>query len=434
MRLRRLATTRWFQLLLVALVCARVVGVAWSAWSNNRGDYYASLPGTYVQAVNPTLWTSQDMSGAMGYLLNTYYHGPTQYLTLYPVAYLDSYAQIAAVLFVLYALVLAATYWLLCRALAPLAPGQPIALPLFVMTFLFFPLLQSFVQREFEIVVLFTLAFALLQLQANRLAVAGAALGYIAWFKYVPLLFGGYLVLRGWLTALGGFALASVAVLLATHFAFGFSEFFNNNVPSHAAQVFNVLQFGFVPDGTGGLQGSGFCNGWFDAETTLANIRHGLCTLASTRSWLAPNVVYLAMCLAAAGIYLLAHFRLAQRQLPAHDEAWRRALEFATVTTICACFFFAHYYYLIVLVIPYGVLLVRYLANQQWLRLSLWTVSYVLVSAFIVPTGLLSRITGIDVWAWYFHGAWFLYGELLLTALLLFEIHTLAVRQRLAIP
>ena len=197
-KLRRLGHARWFQLLLILIVCARVAGVTWSARTNNRGDYYASLPGTYVQTVNPALWTSPDMSGAMGYLLNTYYHGPTQYLTLYPVAYFDSYEQIADFLLVVYAIALAGAFWFLYRSLTYVAPGSAIGLPLFAMTFLFFPLLQSYLQREFEIVVFLGLAFALWQLQANRFIPAGLALGYIAWFKYIPLLFIGYLGLRGW--------------------------------------------------------------------------------------------------------------------------------------------------------------------------------------------------------------------------------------------
>ena len=84
-----------------------------------------------------------------------------------------------------------------------------------------------------------------------------------------------------------------------------------------------------------------------------------------------------------AGCYLAAHTRLSRGPaLAAEVEAWRRALEFSVVTTVCACFFFAHYYYLIVLVIPFAVLLVRYLANRQWTRLALWAAAYVLVSAF----------------------------------------------------
>ncbi len=425
--------TGWVSAGLALLALGRLAQVAWAAVANNRGDYYASLPGTYVRDVNPTLWHSSDLRGAMGYLLNTYYHGPTQYLTLYPVAYLDSYEQIAAVLLVVYSVLLGVTFWWLARALAPLAPGAPIGMPLFAMTFLFFPLLQSYLQREFELVLLAGLTFALLQLQRDRHAMAGAVLGYVAWFKYIPLLFVGYLALRGWFAAVASFILASVAVVAATHLAFGLPEFYNNNVPDHAAQVFNVMQYGFAPDAGGVLRGSGFCNGWFATETTLANVRHGLCALASTTPWIVPNLVYLLICVAVAVVWLHAYYHLARRPaLPAHEEAWRRALEFSVVTTVCACFFFAHFYYLVVLVIPYGVLLVRYLATGHRGRLGLWLASYVLVSALVVPTGILSRLSGIDVWAWYFGGAWFLYGELLLTGLLLFEYSSLALRREIA--
>lgn len=290
----------WVPAGLALLALARLAQVAWAAVSNNRGDYYASLPGTYVRDVNPTLWHSPDMQGAMGYLLNTYYHGPTQYLTLYPVAYLDSYEQIAAVLLVAYSVLLAVTFRWLVRALSPLAPGAAIGVPLFAMTFLFFPLLQSFLQREFELVLFAGLTFALMQLQRDRFVVAGAVLGYVAWFKYIPLLFAGYLALRGWFAAVAGFVLASVAVVAATHLAFGWDEFYNNNVPDHAAQVFNVMQYGFSPDADNVLRGSGFCNGWFATETTLANIRHGLCAVASTNPWLAPNLAYLLISVAVA--------------------------------------------------------------------------------------------------------------------------------------
>ena len=78
------------------------------------------------------------------------------------------------------------------------------------------------------------------------------------------------------------------------------------------------------------------------------------------------------------------------------------------------------------------MLLVRYLATGHRGRLGLWLASYVLVSALVVPTGILSRLSGIDVWAWYFGGAWFLYGELLLTGLLLFEYSSLALRREIA--
>lgn len=119
-------------------------------------------------------------------------------------------------------------------------------------------------------------------------------------------------------------------------------------------------------------------------------------------------------------------WRLDRRPLGDGEEAWRRALEFSIVTTVCACFFFAHYYYLIVLVIPFNILLMRYLANREWRPLAVWGLAYLCVSAFVVPTGMLSRLTGFDAWAVFINGAWFLYGELLLMGLLLREYWRLA--------
>jgi hypothetical protein len=395
-----------------------------------HGDYYASLPGTYVKRVNPVLWNSPDMQGAMGYHLDTYYHGPVQYLTLYPLAYLDSYEAIARTLQPLYLVVLMAGFLCVWRAVATFAGGYPTIVPLFAATFLFFPLLQAYIQREFEVVIFATLGLALLLLVKGRESVAAVVLAYVAWFKYIPILFLPYLAWRGWTAACAAFVAASAVILGLTHFAFGFAEFVNNNVPAHAAQVFSFLSYGFAPDAAGELAGTGFCTGWFERETTLANIRHGLCSVASRASWVAPNVLYLLLCAGVAAWYLTAHARLTNaRGMSAADEAWRRGLEFSVVTTVCACFFFAHYYYLIVLVIPYAVLLTRYLAAARLAPLLLWTMSYVLVSAFVVPTGVLSRFTGVDVWAWYIRGAWFLPGELLLMGLLLFEYWALAQRR-----
>ena len=104
--------------MLIVLVGARVTAAVWAAMRNTHGDYYAAMPGAYVRAVNPTLWDSPDLQGAWGYHLDTYFHGPTQYLTLYPVAYLDSYAQIAAVLLPIYAVALGVMFWATTRVAA----------------------------------------------------------------------------------------------------------------------------------------------------------------------------------------------------------------------------------------------------------------------------------------------------------------------------
>jgi hypothetical protein len=406
--------------LVVAFTSVRIAAALWAGLANTRGDYYAAMPGAYVKAINPTLWNSPDLQGAWGYHLDTYFHGPTQFLTLYPVAYLDSYAQIAAVLLPIYALVLAASFWVIRLVAHRLAPGCAMGVPLFAATFLFFPLLQALIQREFEVVTTFALILALWCLLADRRAFAGVLLGYVAWFKYVPLLFLGYLGLRRWVAATAMFIVASAAILGVSELLFGLSLFVNNNVPGHASQVFNITSAGFaVTDGH--RHGVGFCSGWFASETTLTNIRHGLCTIASNRSWFAPHVVYLTVCAGVALFYLKSHARLQRRALSADLEAWRRALEFAIVVTVVACFFFAHYYYLIMLVIPFNILLMRYWPRRRWQALAVWAFAYACVSAFVVPIGMLSKLLGIDMWAAFISGAWFLYGELALVGLLVYE-------------
>ncbi|HYE84937.1 MAG TPA: glycosyltransferase 87 family protein [Vicinamibacterales bacterium] len=421
-------TARLLDISVIAIVCVRIATTVWAAAWNTQGDFYASLPGTYVKWVNPTLWDSPDMRGAWGYHRDTYFHGPTQYLTLYPIAFLDSYEQIAWALLPVYILVIAVAWVLLYRALAILAPGRRIAVPLFAATFLFFPLLQAFIQREFEVVIFLGLAFALLQVMRDRLGVAGAAFAYVAWFKYIPLMLFGYVVLRGWTRAAMAFVAASIAILTATHVVFGLDEFYNNNVPSHAAQVFRVFDYSFYYDAGGVLNGDGFCKGWFETETTLANLRHGLCAVAARAPMVPPNVVYLLICIAVAVAYLVTHVRLARRVLDESDERWRRAIELSIIITICSCFFFAHYYYLSALTIPVTVLLIRFLDRDRRPQLAVWAVAFVLLSGFVVPTGIVSRLTGADVWAWYVGYGWWLYGELLLIALLMHEYWALAAR------
>lgn len=419
----------WFGLALVALVIARLLAAIWAAVWNIRGDYYASMPGAYVRMLNPTLWNSQDMQGTWGYHRETYFHGPVQYLTLYPLALLDSYQQIAWLLMPLYALALSGAFWCLRRALVALAPDQPLTVPLVASTFLFFPLLQAYIQREFEVVVLLGLAAALWLLLQDRRNAAAAILAYVAWFKYAPLLFVGYLGLRRWFKAAAVFLVTSLLILGAAHLVFGLTLFVNNNVPAHAAQVLYVWDFEFRRGPEGYLYGLGFCQGWFETETTLANVRHGLCSLsARSASWLPPNMTYLLLCAAIAVVYVHAHNRL-QRVvgLDSEREAWRRALEFSIVTTVYVCFLFNHYYYLIVLIVPLNVLLIRYLSGRHPLRLCAWVAAYFLISAFVVPISVLTRVFGVDVWALYIKGAWFMYGELVLMALLLREYWEVSV-------
>jgi hypothetical protein len=300
------------------------------------------------------------------------------------------------------------------RALAALAPVQSLNVPILASTFLFFPLLQAYVQREFEVVVVLALSLALWLLIIDKRGAAAAVLAYAAWFKYMPLTFGVYLGLRRWYRAVSVFLVTSVAIIGIAHLLFGLPQFFNNNVPDH---LNSALTF----------SSEGFCASWHVANTTLANVRWGLCGVRDDVPWFPANVVYLLLCGSIAFVYLATHWRLSRRQLSCESEAWRRALELSIVTTVCACFVFGHYYYLAVLVIPMNVLLTRYLASSAHLRLFLWGVAYFLLSAFVVPTGILSRIFGVNVWDVFMGRTIYLYGELILVALLLKEYWELTV-------
>jgi hypothetical protein len=408
-------------ILLIALVIVRVAAMMWSASGRARGDFFASLPGAHVERMNPVLWNSPDLGEAWGYHNPTYYHGPTQYLTLYPLGLLDSFAAIAAVLLPVYAALLALAFWLLWRVAVRLGADRRLFVPLLASTFLFFPLLQAFLQREFEVVTATLIAGALLLLVHDRRAAAAALLAYVAWFKYIPLLFAGYLGLRRWWRALLVFAAVSAAILVVSELLFGLALFFNNNVPGHARQVFVFSGVEFKFDATGHLYATGFCEGWVEHESTFTNIRHGLCTMASTRPWLNPPAIYLAICAAVAIAYLWTAARLERIALSTADEVRRRALEVCIVTTICACFFFAHYYYLILLIVPFNVLLSLYWIDGRKGALALWAIAYVLVGAFVVPTGVLNRIFGVNVWEVFVWRSVFWYGELLLVTLLLVE-------------
>ncbi|MBY0493539.1 MAG: DUF2029 domain-containing protein [Cyanobacteria bacterium] len=414
-------------MLLAAIVIARVAIVTWQAVERTRGDFYASMPGAYVETFNPALWNSPDMTDAWGYHRATYFHGPTQYLTLYPLALLDTFTAIARVLLPLYAALLALAFWLMWKIATRLGAANDLFVPLLASTFLFLPLLQAYLQREFEVVMLAALAASLFFLVNDRRSPSAALMAYVAWFKYIPVMFAGYLVLRRWWRGLAVFVLVSAAIVIASEWLFGLSLFFNNNVPAHAANAMTVWGYDFRLDATGHLYGTGFCEGWVDTQSSLANIRHGLCTMGSRNAIAHPPLIYITLCGLIAGAYLFTHARL-ERGGGAVDEPRRRAIEFSIVTTVCTVFFFGHYYYLIALTIPLNILLVLYVIDRRPRALALWAIAYVLLGAFVVPISLLNRATGYDVWAMFTRHSIFWYGEVLLMQLLLTEYRRVAVR------
>jgi hypothetical protein len=387
-----------------------------------HGDFYATLPGAYAETWNPTLWNSADLYDSWADQWATYLHGPTQYLTLFPIVFLDSYRAIAAVLLVVYTAVILITCEVIRRFCGDLA-GRAVspAIP-YASTLLFLPLLQAFAQREFEVVILLALALAYWAAVRNRQTILGGLLAYIAWFKYAPLLYVPYLVCRRSWRAVAVFAIASIALLGLAHALLDLRLFFNNNVPGIATNQLSALR-----------SYSKFCEGWGEprwiptparANQTNADIRWALCGLHDGGFWIPLPLTYLCLVVVTAAIGLVGFLRLERAgEVSNAIGRWRRIWELSAITIVCSTFFFSHYYYLATLILPLNALAVRFTAGAtvDRRRLGLTVVAFLLLSGFAVPPSLFNRALHRDFWAVYMGSRLYLFGELLLLGLVLRE-------------
>src|SRR6266540_311773 len=199
-----------------------------------RGDFAATLPGGYVQRLNPTLWNSPDLIHSWAYHEQTYFHGPTQFLTLYQLAYFNSYAEIARFLLIAYVFVILAAFVVMWRMLRDAGGSTTSGAAVYAATLSLFPVIQAYSQREFENVILLAIAVMFWAAVRNRQSLMGTLLAYITWFKYLPILIVPYVALRRWTRALVAFIVASIAILGAAHWLFDLRHFVDNPVPSVA--------------------------------------------------------------------------------------------------------------------------------------------------------------------------------------------------------
>jgi hypothetical protein len=136
---------RWGWAALIALAVCRLGGAGYAGLNNNRGDFYATLPGAYAQTLNPSLWNSPDLRSADGYQRDEYLYGPTQYLTILPLVFFDSYDAIARFLLFFYALLICFSAYVMWKAFRPVnTEGLGGAAAVFTSTILFLPLLQAY--------------------------------------------------------------------------------------------------------------------------------------------------------------------------------------------------------------------------------------------------------------------------------------------------
>jgi hypothetical protein len=412
---------RWVPRILVVAATLRFLGTCVSAIGATHGDFYATLPGAYVERLNPTLWNSPDLRASWAFHQPTYLHGPAQYLTLYPIAFLDSYRAIAALLLVIYAGLVIGTVFLLRRMLEA-TTGRPLPLAgIYTITLLFVPVLQAFGQREFEVVTLVVVIAAFAAAATEHPGVAGGLFAYISAFKYAPVLVVPYFVARRWWRALIAYGIVALLIATAAHAVFGLPRFFNNNVPSLLAEQLSI----------GGSPAS-FCEVWTNPAThhfalsnqTYASLRWGLCNLHDRHPGIPLPLTYLLVC-AAVAVTGLAGFVRLERGAPLAPEAerWRRVLELSTLVIVYTTFFFAHFYYLSALLVPVTALSVRFLHADRLapIDVSLWAIAYVLLAAFLVPSSVVAKVVRVDLVSLYARYAIYVYGELLLLGLVLRE-------------
>ena len=389
-----------------------------------RGDFYASLPGAYAETVNPALWNSPDLENIQSRSA-AYLRGPTQYLTLYPLVYLDTYQAIARVLLVVYALAIVLIAVLMHRLLRDVH-GEPVAwAPVVISTLLFFPLLQAWMAREFEVLIVLAFTLALLAVVRQRLALLGGLLAYVTLYKYLPLVAVPYLIARRWWASLAGFVAVGGAMLALAHWLFGLEGFVNNHIPGMATGQLTSL-----------ASTNAFCDGLVPllryTETGQGvSVRIALCGLSRVVPF-SPPVAFIVLALLTAGLSIYGFVRLERAgPLPVRSERWRRVWELSVIVLVVSTFFYAHYYYLAALILPVNALLVFLTRGPvwPWRQLSLWARAYWLLAGFLVPPSFASRLLGIDLWRLYFLSLAVLPGTLILLGLVLWQYLTIPLQE-----
>ena len=431
--MKRVPFGRLAACLVLACAVVRFAGVVASGVTAvSSGDFAATLPGAYAENLNPTLWNSPDLPGA--YRENgsyadwlgqkrTYLHGPTQFLTLYPIVFLDSYTAIARLLLVIYVGLMLLTCWVMSKSFDFISEGDTVSRKLLIYgsTFLFFPLLQALTQREFEVVILLALSLMYWAALRDKRPALGSLIAYIAWFKYFPLVVGpSYLIARRWWGAVAAFALTGVLIVALSELLFGVSLFFNNGNPGFVAAELTALS-----------SSTAFCADWSPIQGTFTSIRWGLCGLRAHGFWVPVPFSYFALIAVTAFVGYVGLWSFEHRdQTPLESERWRRIWEISLVIIVNSIFFYTHYYYLSALILPLLALFIRFTSGAaiQKARLALAILAYVLLSAFVLPVSVLSAVFEVDVWQFYLGHQFYLFGELLLLALVLREYVALSVK------
>lgn len=390
------------QATVLVIAISRFALAFYSATIFADGDFRLTVPSVF--SLHPATWE-----------MPLYLHGPTQYVTLLPLGFTGSYDALARLLLWIYTALIVLAAVLSCRSSAAVSERPVPAMLVFASTLAFPPLLDAFVDREFEVVIVAAWACAYRAALADRLPALGSWIAYISLYKYLPFVTVVLLVARGWWRAVVAFGMTAATILAVTSALLGLGAFLNNTITAKAEML-----------ATGMVSLSAFCSP-VTIDGDDASIRADLCRL--NRSAALP--IYLSLTLGTAALLTVGMRRFRKRgPLQPIDEGWRRALELSVAIVITTTFFYTHYFYLAVLILPLNLLLVRLIDSnyRSYGRLALWLLSYLLLGAFLAPPALVQRWAGIDVPALYAATYAGTIGTLMLLGLILQEYLELSQR------
>ena len=233
------------------------------------------------------------------------------------------------------------------------------------------PLFEALTQRTIEIFELLLIFSAFALFLRGREAASGAAIGFAAMAKFLPLIFLPYLVLKRQMRALFA-AVISIAVIAVA-----------------AEAVLGWRYSGTIVQ----LRSGGLIEG--DTDQSLAGMIRRI--LVWTRSPLSPSpLIFGAIILAIAGIaWLFLHTR---------NAAAVEDLEWSTLIAVMVLLPpHNEQYYFVLLLFPYLALLARELrpfasvhrARRWWLAISF------ILTGTLVPLTLLQRLTGLKIFSLY---------------------------------
>jgi hypothetical protein len=389
--------------------------------------------------VNSVLWNSPDLARSAAFHLTFYLYGPTQYLTLYPLAHLHSYAEIATVLLCAYIAATGAIVFLLWRTMTA---GEPHPAGGFSMalcaSLLFLPLIQCVVQREFEVVVFLSMCAGTYCAVTGRRWLAGGVFGYITWFKLLPMAFVAYFAMRRWTHAVLGFVMASVLLLVAAHAAFGLDRFilFNPKVAPAGHITSRFVEDALLPAVEGrpsffmaligvegpALGGTGFCDRWEELNGTMVSVRWALCGINARHLWFPSREIFFVIAATLGAAFLWCFWGHTRRPHTALEDKWRTLWEISLVVFGSTFLIRAHVYYEIMLLLPLTALMYRYAMYETTVvRVGLLGASYVLLAGFVLPASILSTLMHANFWRVYMSHQVYLYGQLILVGLVFSE-------------